>query len=92
MIVDRSDWGRIRVTGGDRERFLQGLTTVNVAALAPGGHGWGAILSPKGRVLSVIDIAREDDALRVACEPALADATRALLEGPRPARCSSATR
>ena len=30
MIVDRSSWGRLRVTGGDRVRFLQGLTTVNV--------------------------------------------------------------
>jgi len=80
MNVDRSAWGRLRVTGGDRERFLQGLTTVNVAALAPGAHGWGAILSPKGRVLSVIDVARSDDAFVVACEAALAAPTRALLE------------
>ncbi len=73
-------WGRLRVTGGDRERFLQGLTTVNVTALAEGAHGWGAILNPKGRVLSVIDIARRSDAYVVACEPALADKTRAILE------------
>jgi tRNA-modifying protein YgfZ len=80
VIVDRSAWGRLRLTGGDRERFLQGLTTVNVAALADGAHGWGAILSPKGRVLSVIDVARAGDAFVVACEPALAEKTRALLE------------
>jgi folate-binding Fe-S cluster repair protein YgfZ len=45
IAVDRSSWGRLRTTGGDRTRFLQGLTTVNVAALADGAHGWGAILS-----------------------------------------------
>jgi folate-binding protein YgfZ len=80
IIVDRSSWGRLRVTGGDRDRFLQGLTTVNVEALADGGHAWGAILSPKGRVLSVIDVARAGDALIVACEAALAEPTRAILE------------
>jgi folate-binding protein YgfZ len=80
ISIDRTSWGRLRVTGGDRTRFLQGLTTVNALALADGAHGWGAILSPKGRVLSVIDIARTGDAYVIACEPQLADKTRALLE------------
>ena len=80
MKIDRSNWGRLRITGGDRERFLQGLTTVNVTSLADGAHGWGAILNPKGRVLTVIDIAKLGDAFLLACEPALADKTRALLE------------
>lgn len=80
ITVDRSGWGRLRITGGDRTRFLQGLTTVNVEALADGGHGWGAILSPKGRVLSVIDVARAGDAYVLACEPGLTEKTRALLE------------
>lgn len=80
ITVDRSRWGRLRVTGGDRARFLQGLTTVNVESLGDGAHGWGAILSPKGRVLSVVNIARAADAFVVACEPVLAEPTRALLE------------
>jgi folate-binding protein YgfZ len=80
ITVDRSSWGRLRVTGGDRIRFLQGLTTVNVETLADGAHAWGAILSPKGRVLSVIDVAHRGDALIVACEAALADKTRGILE------------
>src|SRR6185503_1167599 len=78
--IDRSTWGRLRVTGGDRVRFLQGLTTVNVEKLSAGAHGWGAILNPKGRVLSVIDIAHAGDAFVISCEPQLADKTRALLE------------
>lgn len=80
LVIDRSGWGRLRVTGADRARFLQGLTTVNVEKLAEGQHGWGAILSPKGRVLAVIDIARQGDALVVASEARIAEATRALLE------------
>ena len=80
MIVDRTEWGRLRVTGSDRVRFLQGLTTINVEQLGDGAHGWGAILNPKGRVLSVIDIARTGDAFVITCEPALAEPTRALLD------------
>jgi folate-binding protein YgfZ len=80
MIVDRSSWGRLRVTGADRVRFLQGLTTVNVQTLADGGHGWGAVLNPKGRVLTVIDIARVGEAFLIACEASLAEKTQALLE------------
>lgn len=80
VVVDRSAWGRLRVTGGDRVRFLQGLTTINVEQLADGAHGWGAILNPKGRVLSVIDIAHVGEAFLIACEPQVAEKTRGLLE------------
>jgi folate-binding protein YgfZ len=82
LVIDRSSWGRLRVTGADRTRFLQGLTTVNVEKLADGAHAWGAILSPKGRVLSVIDVTRTPggDAYVVASEASIAAATRALLE------------
>jgi folate-binding protein YgfZ len=80
ITVDRTTWGRLRVTGDDRVRFLQGLTTINASALAEGTHAWGAILSPKGRVLSVIDLAYTGDAFVVACEAQLADKTRAILE------------
>lgn len=80
MNVDRSSWGRLRITGGDRVRFLQGLTTINVEALAEGAHAWGAILTPKGRVLSVINMVRAGDSLIVGCEAGLAEPTRALLD------------
>jgi folate-binding protein YgfZ len=80
IAIDRAAWGRLRITGGDRIRFLQGLTTVNVSALADGDHGWGSILNPKGRVLSVIDLTARGDAVILACEPSLAEPTRALLE------------
>ena len=77
-MIDRNGWGQLRVTGGDRVRFLQGLTTINVEALAT--PTWGAILSPKGRVLSVVNVSRDGDAFVVTTEPSLTDKTRALLE------------
>jgi folate-binding protein YgfZ len=80
MKIDRSNWGRLRITGGDRVRFLQGLTTINVEKLAEGAHAWGAILNPKGRVLSVIDLANLGDEFLLACEPQLAEKTCALLD------------
>ena len=80
MKIDRSNWGRLRIAGSDRQRFLQGLTTVNVETLADGAHGWGAILSPKGRVLTVFNLAKLGEEFLLACEPALAEKTKALLE------------
>lgn len=80
MIVDLPGWGHLRVTGVDTQRFLQGICTVNVSALATGGHGWGAMLNPKGRVLTVIQATRGADDVVLHCEPHLTDKTLALLE------------
>jgi folate-binding protein YgfZ len=80
LIVDLSDWGHVRIAGGDRTRFLHGLTTVNVEAMATGEQRWGAILNPKGRVLSVIQLERRDDDLVIHCEGVLAAKTLGILE------------
>jgi len=80
LVIDFSTWGHVEVTGPDHVRFLQGLTTVNLNALATGQHGWGAILSPKGRVLSVIDATRLEQRVLLHCEPALVEPTVAVLE------------
>jgi folate-binding protein YgfZ len=80
MIVDYTGWGHIAVSGADRLRFLQGLTTINVTALPVGGHSWGAILSAKGRVLSVVEATVEAERVLLHCEPSLVAQTVALLE------------
>jgi tRNA-modifying protein YgfZ len=80
VIVDQPGWGHVRVTGADRVRFLHGLSTCHVEGLGDGGHTWGAILSPKGRVLSVIEVVRNPDDLMIHVEPSLLDKTVALLE------------
>ena len=35
-LVDRSHWGRLRLSGDDRLAFLHGQTTGDIAALQPG--------------------------------------------------------
>lgn len=80
MIVDQTDWGHIRATGADRMRFLQGMCTADIEALTPGRWTRATILSPKGRVVSIIEVACRDDHLLITCEPALADKTLAVLD------------
>lgn len=80
ITVDTSGWGPIVLRGADRVRFLHGLTTINVQALPPNQPAWGALLSPKGRVLSVIAVEDHGEELWVRCEPALLDKTAALLD------------
>lgn len=79
MIVDASDWGHVAVAGGDRVRFLHGLSTINVEATPVGAQRWGAILNAKGRVLAVIQLERRDADLVLHCEGAIADKTLAIL-------------
>lgn len=80
IIVDTTSWGAIAVRGGDRVRFLQGLTTVNAQRLTVERPSWGAILSPKGRVLSVIAVEPHGDEVWVRCQDELVDKTHQILE------------
>ena len=61
-------------------RFLHGLTTVDVNKLALGQQAWGAILSPKGRVLSVVQIEACESELRLHLEGSLVEKTQAILD------------
>jgi folate-binding protein YgfZ len=80
VIVSLDGWGHLRISGPDTERFLQGLCTINLTTLAPAGHAWGAILNPKGRVLSVIEMTRDGASVLIHTEPSLSDKTQAILE------------
>src|SRR5881396_1016512 len=50
--IDRSDRGRIVVSGADRASYLQGLLTNDVAALKPGQGCYAAYLTPQGRMIA----------------------------------------
>ena len=80
IYVDRSAWGRTVVTGGDRVRFLHGLSTVNIQRLTGDQHGWGALLSPKGRVLATICAQHEQDALVIWTSPQRTEFVRGHLD------------
>jgi folate-binding protein YgfZ len=61
--VRRSDRGVIRLTGADRALWLQGLVTNDVLAISPGGRGYGAYLTPQGRMITDLWVIRAADAL-----------------------------
>src|SRR5437016_3631946 len=51
-FIDRSDRGRIVLTGGDRASYLQGLLTNDIAALHAGEGCYSAYLTPQGRMIA----------------------------------------
>ncbi len=55
-LIDRWPAGRLRLTGPDRARFLHGLVTCDVKALAPGAGVYGFFTSVKGRVLADVAV------------------------------------
>jgi folate-binding protein YgfZ len=80
VIVDQSSWGQIRVTGGDRVRFIQGMVTNDIGSAGERPFVRAALLNVKGRVLAVIDIVHEAESLLVLTEPATADKVFAILD------------
>ena len=51
-FIDRSDRGRIVVSGRDRASYLQGLLTNDITALKPGEGCYNAYLTPQGRMIA----------------------------------------
>jgi folate-binding protein YgfZ len=62
--------GVIRITGEDRESFLQGLVSNDVAAVAPGHAIWAALLTPQGKWLADFFVLAEGDSLLLDAERA----------------------
>lgn len=81
VILDQSGWGQISLVGADRMRFLQGMCMSDVSNLKePGDWLKTAMLSHKGRVLSIFDVIHRGDSLLVVCRPELSDKTETLLD------------
>lgn len=61
-LLDRSERGKLALTGGEAKTFLGGQVTNDVEALTPGTGCYAAVLSPKGKMLGdlrVIDTGAE---------------------------------
>ena len=66
----------LRVTGRDRVSFLHRLLTCDVAGLRTGGATRGLLLTPKGRVVALFDLAVLEDRIEMAAPPAARPALR----------------
>src|SRR3954452_23443446 len=51
-LVDRSDSGKLALTGPDAKAFLNGQVSNEIEALAPGAGCYAALLTHKGKMLA----------------------------------------
>jgi tRNA-modifying protein YgfZ len=78
--IDRSDRGRIVVSGADRAAYLQGLLTNDITALEAGGGCYAAYLTSQGRMIADLFLYELGDLLLVTMERAVKDTVLAKLD------------
>jgi tRNA-modifying protein YgfZ len=55
-LLDRSQQGKLALTGADAKEFLQGQVSNDVVALTPGAGCYATLLTPKGKMLADLRI------------------------------------
>jgi folate-binding protein YgfZ len=73
-VLDRSERGKLALTGGDAASFLQGQVSNDVEGLAPGAGCYAAFLTAKGKMLGDLRILATGEEL-------LLDTERVALQG-----------
>jgi folate-binding protein YgfZ len=79
-LSDLSARGLLSVSGPDRAKYLQGILTNDIPALAPGQGCYAALLDVKGHLQADLRVYALETALLLDLEPALTAATMALLK------------
>ena len=62
-LLDRSERGKLALSGADAKRFLQGQVTNDVESLSPGTGCYAAFLTPKGKMLGDLRVLATADEL-----------------------------
>ena len=62
-LVDRSERGKLALTGADAKEFLAGQVTNDIVGLEPGDGCYAALLTPKGRMLGDLRVLDTGDEL-----------------------------
>lgn len=68
-VIDLSARGRLCLLGADRQKFLNGQVTNDVARLRPGQGCYAALVSAKGKMHGDLNIFRLAEELLLDCEP-----------------------
>jgi len=79
-VLDRSDRGRIIVTGADRGSYLHGLFTNDIAGLTAGQGCYAAYLTAQGRLISDMHVYELGDAILLSLPGDTKDAVLAKLD------------
>src|ERR671911_2215917 len=67
-VVDRSERGKLALTGAEAKEFLQGQVTNDIEGLEPGDGCYAAFLTHKGKMLGDLRILDTGDELLLDCE------------------------
>src|SRR3954454_2464220 len=67
-MVDRSERGKLALTGSEAKAFLHGQVTNDVESLEPGTGAYAAFLSHKGKMQGDLRILDSGDELLLDCE------------------------
>jgi tRNA-modifying protein YgfZ len=67
-VLDRSERGKLALTGSEAKSYLQGQVTQDVEALEPGGGAYAAFLTPKGKMLGDLRVLDTGGELLLDCE------------------------
>ncbi len=62
-LLDRSERGKLALTGPDAKAFLQGQVTNDIESLEPGAGCYAAFLTPKGKMLGDLRVLDTGDEL-----------------------------
>jgi tRNA-modifying protein YgfZ len=68
FVVDRSERGKLALTGPDAKAFLHGQVTQDIEALTPGHGTYAAFLTHKGKMLGDLRVFDLGDELLLDCE------------------------
>jgi tRNA-modifying protein YgfZ len=80
MLIDLSSRAKIRVTGGDRVRFLNGQLTNDLKETKAGQTIYACVLTAKGKLCGDLFVTPIEDAFLLDCHPALRETLPARLE------------
>ncbi|MDQ3608587.1 MAG: folate-binding protein [Actinomycetota bacterium] len=67
-LVDRSELGKLALSGTDAKSFLTGQVTNDIEALEPGHGQYAALLTPKGKMLADLRVLDTGEELLLICE------------------------
>ena len=79
-FADLSDRTKLRLTGADRVRYLNGQVTANVTRLKPGESVPACVTTAKGKLCAEVFITATSDALIIDAEPDLRETLHGRLE------------
>src|SRR5215212_10201094 len=67
-LVDRSERGKLALTGADTKEFLQGQVSNDIESLTPGSGCYAAFLTHKGKMLGDLRVLDTGEELLLDCE------------------------